>query len=242
MMNKGTANDEQHQTITWGAAQLGIAQGVLDAVADGLLEASGDLVVLVAVWVDPGAHDETAVRTANRVRRARRSASASRVATRPQPRLSSNDATSFRALLQRRLMRIASIETRVYRCPLDPPFTAAWDPVPRTHQDATVVIVRSDDGVEGYERRRVAGSRAARATTRRPRAGSDEIHGVLETVDFHHGRNWTLEVAVWDLLGRAEGKPLWKLLGGERDRIGAYASTGELVSPDGAGPALRRSP
>ena len=66
MMNKGTANDERHQTITWGAAQLGIAQGVLDAVADGLLEASGDLVVLVAVWVDPGAHDETAVRTANR--------------------------------------------------------------------------------------------------------------------------------------------------------------------------------
>ena len=66
MMNKGTASDEQHQTITWGAAQLGIAQGVLDAVADGLLEASGDLVVLVAVWVDPGAHDETAVRTANR--------------------------------------------------------------------------------------------------------------------------------------------------------------------------------
>ena len=55
---------------------------------------------------------------------------------------------------------------------------------------------------------------------------------MLETVDFHHGRNWTLEVAVWDLLGRAEGKPLWKLLGGERDRIGAYASTGELVPPD----------
>ena len=47
-------------------------------------------------------------------------------------------------------MRIASIETRVYRYPLDPPFTAAWDPMPRTHQDATVVIVRSDDGIEGY--------------------------------------------------------------------------------------------
>ena len=52
--------------ITWGAAQLGIAQGVLDAVADGLIEASGDLLVLVAVWVDPAAQDETAVRNANR--------------------------------------------------------------------------------------------------------------------------------------------------------------------------------
>ncbi len=67
MMNKATATDGRHQTLTWGAAQLGIAQGVLDAVADGLLEVSGDVVVLVAVWVDPQASDETAVRHANRL-------------------------------------------------------------------------------------------------------------------------------------------------------------------------------
>lgn len=66
MMNKATAVGERHQTITWGAAQVGIAQGVLDAVADGVVEATQDLVVLVAVWVDPGADDETAVRLANR--------------------------------------------------------------------------------------------------------------------------------------------------------------------------------
>ena len=66
MMNKATATDDAHQTMTWGAAQLGIAQGVLDAVADGLIEATGDLLVLVAVWVDPRASDETAVRRANR--------------------------------------------------------------------------------------------------------------------------------------------------------------------------------
>jgi formaldehyde-activating enzyme len=66
MMNKATATGERHQTITWGAAQLGIGQGVLDAVADGLVEASGDLLVLVAVWVSPEADDETAVRQAAR--------------------------------------------------------------------------------------------------------------------------------------------------------------------------------
>jgi 5,6,7,8-tetrahydromethanopterin hydro-lyase len=54
--------------ITWGAAQLGIAQGVLDAVADGVLDAGAadEIVVLIAVWVDPVAHDETAVKVANR--------------------------------------------------------------------------------------------------------------------------------------------------------------------------------
>jgi 5,6,7,8-tetrahydromethanopterin hydro-lyase len=66
MMNKATAREPAHETMTWGAAQLGIGQGVLDAVADGLLQATDDVVVLVAVWVDPTASDETAVRRANR--------------------------------------------------------------------------------------------------------------------------------------------------------------------------------
>jgi formaldehyde-activating enzyme len=66
MINKATAIEERHQTITWGAAQLGIAQGVLDAVADGVIEATGELLVFVSVWVDPGASEERTVRDANR--------------------------------------------------------------------------------------------------------------------------------------------------------------------------------
>lgn len=66
MMNKATALEERHQKLTWGAGQLGIAQGVLDAVADGLVEATDELLVLVAVWIDPAADDETALRAAAR--------------------------------------------------------------------------------------------------------------------------------------------------------------------------------
>ena len=66
MMNKATARDERHETLTWGAGQLGIGQGVLDAVADGLLDATDEVAVLVAIWVDPTAGDETAVRQAAR--------------------------------------------------------------------------------------------------------------------------------------------------------------------------------
>ena len=54
MMNKATATTERHQTMTWGAAQLGIGQGVLDAVADGLLAADHDTIVFVAIWIDAG--------------------------------------------------------------------------------------------------------------------------------------------------------------------------------------------
>jgi 5,6,7,8-tetrahydromethanopterin hydro-lyase len=66
MINKATAVEDLHQTITWGAGQLGIAQGVLDAVAAGLIPASGDLLVFVAVYIEPDAGDETAVRVASR--------------------------------------------------------------------------------------------------------------------------------------------------------------------------------
>ena len=68
IVNKVTLEDDRLKKITWGAAQLGIAQGVLDAVAEGLLDAAeaADVLVLVAVWVDPEAQDETAVRKANR--------------------------------------------------------------------------------------------------------------------------------------------------------------------------------
>jgi 5,6,7,8-tetrahydromethanopterin hydro-lyase len=66
--NKTTIDSDRLAGLTWGAAQLGIGQGVADAVAEGLLAAGqvDELVLLVAVWVDPAARDHTAVRLANR--------------------------------------------------------------------------------------------------------------------------------------------------------------------------------
>jgi 5,6,7,8-tetrahydromethanopterin hydro-lyase len=68
-VNKVAAEvDSAEARLVWGAAQIGIAQGVLDAVADGVLDAAEvpELVLLVAVWVDPAASDETSLRVANR--------------------------------------------------------------------------------------------------------------------------------------------------------------------------------
>jgi 5,6,7,8-tetrahydromethanopterin hydro-lyase len=68
IVSKNTVEDDRLAKLTWGAAHLGVSQGVLDAVADGVLPAAeaADLVLLVPVWVDPAASDETAVRLANR--------------------------------------------------------------------------------------------------------------------------------------------------------------------------------
>jgi D-galactarolactone cycloisomerase len=123
---------------------------------------------------------------------------------------------------------------RRYAFPLDPPFRAAWDPVPRSSAEASLVIVRSDDGLEGY----ASGDRLPDAALlERLLAGLDPlrpevVREVCETVDFHGGRPWTVEVATWDLAARALGEPLWRLLGGRSERLHAYASSGELVEAE----------
>ena len=131
-------------------------------------------------------------------------------------------------------MRIAAIETRRYAVPWDPPLHVAWDPVPRTGQEATIVIVRSDDGLEGYAS---GDALPDRALLERFLVGVDPlrteiVRELCETVDFHHGRPWTAEVAVWDLAGRALGIPCWALLGGRSERLLAYASSCERVDLD----------
>ncbi len=129
-------------------------------------------------------------------------------------------------------MRIAGVETRRYVFPFEPPLRVAWDPVPRSRQEATIVIVRSDDGVEGYAS---GDALPDRELLERLLVGVDPlrtevVHELCETVDFHHARPWTAEVAVWDLVGRALETPCWQLLGGRSERLLAYASNAELLS------------
>ena len=62
-VNKADLRGEMHATLTWGAAQAGVARGVASAVADDVLPAAGveDLLLITAVWVDWAADDASAV-------------------------------------------------------------------------------------------------------------------------------------------------------------------------------------
>ena len=55
---------------------------------------------------------------------------------------------------------------------------------------------------------------------------------LLDNLQFHYGRMWPLEIALWDLAGKLRGEPLWRMLGGETSRVRVYASTGERVSAE----------
>jgi 5,6,7,8-tetrahydromethanopterin hydro-lyase len=67
-VNKAAIAGEAHARLTWGAAQAGVASGVMDAVAAGDVprRALDALALIAAVWVDPAARDAEAVYRNNR--------------------------------------------------------------------------------------------------------------------------------------------------------------------------------
>ncbi len=131
-------------------------------------------------------------------------------------------------------MRITAVRLRRLRLPLDPPFHAAWDPVPRTRFDATIVRVETDEGLVGLGSGDTMDGFEPYADLF---VGTDPLQvarhvRTLETIGFHAGRYWPVEAAIWDIVGQACGQPVAVLFGGALDRLPAYASWGEVRAPD----------
>jgi L-alanine-DL-glutamate epimerase-like enolase superfamily enzyme len=130
-------------------------------------------------------------------------------------------------------VKITAIRLDRMRLPLDPPFRAAWDPVPRQAFDATLVRVETDEGVTGYGSGDTMAGFAAFEDLflgRDPARIARHVR-TLETIGFHASRYWPLEAALWDIAGQVAGQPVAALFGGAQQRIPAYASFGEIKSP-----------
>ncbi|MCU1367422.1 MAG: mandelate racemase/muconate lactonizing enzyme family protein, partial [Ilumatobacteraceae bacterium] len=123
---------------------------------------------------------------------------------------------------------ITRIEITHHQLPLDPPFPASWDTQPRTKFPATIVRVHDSDGRVGV------GSGDAMygfADYQRYFLGEDPLDldrhaAVLANIEFHAGRPWPMDIALWDLAGKIRDEPIWQMVGGRSNRIRAYASSG----------------
>ena len=129
-------------------------------------------------------------------------------------------------------MKIARVETIAMRnVPTPRPLSFAWDPGEVTTATSFIVIkVHADNGLVGYGHNYLTDQVAAAGSRL---VGMDvfatEQHARILR-KFH--RAWGLETAIWDLIGKACGQPLYKLWGGYTDRIRGYASTIEVGTPD----------
>jgi L-alanine-DL-glutamate epimerase-like enolase superfamily enzyme len=126
--------------------------------------------------------------------------------------------------------KIESIEVRHYRLPLDPPFKASWDPQPRASHTSTLVRVRAGafEGVGSGDAMLGFAGHESLFIGRDPFEIERHVR-LLDNLQFHYGRMWPLEVALWDLMGKISGQPVWQLLGGRSRRVRPYASTGERL-------------
>jgi len=137
-------------------------------------------------------------------------------------------------------MKITAIELYHVSIPLKETFWPTWIPgYPQTHNRFTLIKLITDEGIEGYS----AGSAMGKE-----RAGLgdllggyligadptdiDRIQGLLKQAGFLGWRNFWIEPACWDILGKKEGKPVYELLGGSARSIPVYCSTGEMRSPE----------
>jgi L-alanine-DL-glutamate epimerase-like enolase superfamily enzyme len=129
--------------------------------------------------------------------------------------------------------KIASIRITHHRLVFDRPFHASWDSKPRHHLDATIVRVTTDTGLTGVASGDLMlGFRGHENLFIGHDALALERHfRVLSHIDFHYGRCWPLDLALWDLAGKITGQPCWRLLGGLSRRVRAYASSGVLRDP-----------
>jgi L-alanine-DL-glutamate epimerase-like enolase superfamily enzyme len=103
--------------------------------------------------------------------------------------------------------------------------------------------VHTDEGITGIGPvGSESESEAAAATAQRSLVGRDPAYvgKFFETHMRGHGPALGrpvfsgIEIALWDILGKAAGRPVFKLLGACRDRVPAYAATAQLHSPQRA--------
>lgn len=146
-------------------------------------------------------------------------------------------------------MLITELDAWIFHHPLKEPFRPSWVPgYTATNSSAVIYRLRSDSGLEGWAGG-VAFADEAKGPVNLLRAymlgidaeDTDEIYGRLRSAYQTLGvRVWFAEVAVWDLLAKAQKRSISELLGGTRDRMRCYASTGELRTPDEAASHARR--
>ena len=60
----------------------------------------------------------------------------------------------------------------------------------------------------------------------------ERVQSLLKQAGFLGWRNFWIEPACWDVIGKAQNKPVYELLGGRARPVAVYLSTGEMHAPE----------
>lgn len=138
-------------------------------------------------------------------------------------------------------MRIVDVKAYNVLYPLRHGVQFSWEPYSHDFLIYTVVEVVDEEGFKGYSAVEFGPAYKAylEGTVRMVLQGVEfenvgDLSRLIEVGSWIYMRLGPLETAIWDLIGRREGKPIYKLLGGGRKRVKVYASIGRLLDVDEA--------
>ncbi|EZQ11723.1 isomerase [Candidatus Acidianus copahuensis] len=134
-------------------------------------------------------------------------------------------------------MIITEVEARCIKVPLPTKLYPAWTPgIAQSHLEACLVKIYTDEGIIG-----ISGGIDFQGVVKKSiedfvkhyLIGKDpfllgNFDRVIKFSSFIGPRTYIVEIALWDLIGKALKAPIYRLLGGYKDRVKAYASTAEV--------------
>lgn len=132
-------------------------------------------------------------------------------------------------------MKITEIRSTYVEIPFSRVFHPAWLPgdseKSRTYN---VMGIHTDEGIVGVSpgpRSEVIKAASDYLVGKDPFAIKDHVQ-FLKRLQFGGMRTGGIENALWDIVGKACGQPLYRLFGGTRKKFLAYASTTEVGTPE----------
>jgi L-alanine-DL-glutamate epimerase-like enolase superfamily enzyme len=138
------------------------------------------------------------------------------------------------------MTQITRIELFHVSIPARKPFYPSWIPgYPQTDSKLTLLKLVTDDGVTGWaagnafsDERQGLGSLLGPYLIGLDPTDIDRVRQLLREASFLGWYNYWIEAACWDIKGKIEGKPVYRLLNPDLDgpvtRARVYASTGSL--------------
>lgn len=138
-------------------------------------------------------------------------------------------------------MKITHIKSSVLRYPLEVPLRPSWAPGRTFHNiTCTLLELTTDEGVMGIGAapdtgmvglNTIADMVAPYILGEDPFA-IERISPILRNAARDGSYPWGVETALWDIIGKACGQPAYRLWGGHKTRLPAYASLAEIVDAE----------
>lgn len=136
-------------------------------------------------------------------------------------------------------MKITNVTADLVKCPLPAPFRPTWGSGLQFNSvKMTIVQIETDAGFTGIGAGPATGWEnvvGIHTFLKKQLLGKDpfmieRLRPAISNAKLRMGWPWMVEAALWDIVGKACGQPVYRLWGGFANEIPVYASTGELCS------------